>query len=88
MNEAVEFEERDFANAFAQQSPFRGPPTPELESSWNSIWEFGGISIPADKFPSYNRSNEREFQRVPPEKGGGYAAMIEGFHQLHCLVSL
>jgi hypothetical protein len=25
--------------------------------------------------------------KVPAEKGGGYSALLEVFHQIHCLVS-
>ena len=38
MNEAVQYEERDFINPFAHDTIYRGPPTPELESAWVDLW--------------------------------------------------
>ena len=84
--EAVEYEEIDFANSFAEKSPFRGPPTAEMDEAWDKLWKFGGVNIPAQQFQTLNRSHEKTYQRVDEERGGGYAGMIEGFHQLHCLV--
>jgi len=38
LNVAVEYEELDFENAFAHQTKYRGPPTPELEEAWAELW--------------------------------------------------
>ena len=46
------------------------------------------INIPAQKLPLLDKDPEvTEFMRTPVEAGGGYAAMLEVHHQLHCLVS-
>ena len=37
-NEAVEYETINFDNAFAHQTVYRGPPTPELETAWQELW--------------------------------------------------
>ena len=47
----------------------------------------GGFNVPDDKLSLLNKSLDRTWQRTPPEHGGGVAAMMWGFHQLHCLVS-
>jgi hypothetical protein len=38
LNEIVEYQEVDFVNPFAHQTPYRGPPTPELEDAWAHLW--------------------------------------------------
>lgn len=45
------------------------------------------MEIPADKIASLNRSEADNLKHVPEEVGTGYVAIIEVFHQLHCLVS-
>ena len=47
----------------------------------------GGIQIPADKMSALNRSAETQPWK-PTADGKGYHALIEVFHQLHCLVNL
>ena len=47
----------------------------------------GYINIPERDLIHLNRSvSGKEWQRLPEELGGGYAALIDVFHQLHCLV--
>lgn len=46
----------------------------------------GGISISEDNLLSLNRTTEG-YVHLSEEKGGGYAAVIEVYHHLHCLVS-
>ena len=36
--EAVEFVEMDFENKFGHKSPYRGPPTEEIEAKWESLY--------------------------------------------------
>ena len=47
----------------------------------------GAVNIPEDKFSTTNKSAAVNWRRTPKEYGGGYAALIDVFHQLHCLVS-
>jgi hypothetical protein len=46
----------------------------------------GGFDVPVDKLHLLNKSAEESWQHTPEEFGGGVAAMMWGFHQLHCLV--
>lgn len=43
------------------------------------------INIEKDKLHIYNRSDVPNLRPAPPEVGG-YGAVLEVFHQLHCLV--
>lgn len=36
--EIVKLHETNFANSFAEKSPYRGPPTVELEAAWEELW--------------------------------------------------
>ena len=47
----------------------------------------GAVDIPKDKFFTTNKSAAVKGRRTPKEYGGGYLALIDIFHQLHCLVS-
>jgi hypothetical protein len=44
------------------------------------------IEVPLDKLHFHNRTEADHMRKVPPEVGTGYVALIEVFHQLHCLV--
>ena len=52
-----------------------------------SINPDGAVDIPEDRFSTTNKSAAVNWRRTPKEYGGGYAALIDVFHQLHCLVS-
>jgi hypothetical protein len=38
INEAIEFEKLDLYNPFYTETPYRGPPTVELEEAWEDLW--------------------------------------------------
>lgn len=45
--------------------------------------------MPEDKLPLLNKTlAEKNWHFLPPELGGGIQAYIEGFHYIHCLVSV
>ncbi|KJZ71930.1 hypothetical protein HIM_08686 [Hirsutella minnesotensis 3608] len=75
--EAVEYIDLDFDNSFDSHSLFRGPPTPEREELWRNV----SIKVPANKLTELNRTDAADLR----ESANGYVAMIEVFHQLHCL---
>lgn len=47
-----------------------------------------GVEVPADKIAGLNRSEIDNLKHVPEDVGTGYVAILEVFHQLHCLVSV
>src|SRR5438876_8459147 len=48
----------------------------------------GGVRIPPEKMHLLNRTlDEEDWRMVPDEAGGGYVALLDVFHQIHCLVS-
>ncbi|EKG14304.1 hypothetical protein MPH_08484 [Macrophomina phaseolina MS6] len=86
----VKYESVNFDLAFDQASPYRGPPTPEREKLWDELWHMRGISVPDDKLEAMNRTDidKKVYKKVAPELGGGYGALVETFHQLHCVSML
>jgi Mycotoxin biosynthesis protein UstYa len=48
----------------------------------------GGVRIPPEKMHLLNRTvGEGDWRMIPDEAGGGYIALLDVFHQIHCLVS-
>jgi hypothetical protein len=44
------------------------------------------VEIPANEIAGLNRSETDNLKHVPEDVGTGYVAILEVFHQLHCLV--
>jgi hypothetical protein len=87
----VEYFNLNINNEFGAESPYRGPPTPELDAAWEELWHFGVISIPRDKLASLNRQEHLPDGRTLAKVNGStdhFQAYLEVFHQLHCLVSI
>ncbi|KAI0183004.1 hypothetical protein EV127DRAFT_448221 [Xylaria flabelliformis] len=80
----VEYYETNFQNEFGGRSEYIGPPTPQLEERWNNLWSRGTIELPLDGPSKLNKSSER-LKHVHKDPKRGYAAILEVFHQLHCL---
>ncbi|KAI0197891.1 hypothetical protein F4808DRAFT_463272 [Astrocystis sublimbata] len=80
----VEYYDLNFENEFAHKSKFRGPPTPELEEAWDQLWNFGGIEVPLDG-PARLGKGSDNLLHIDKDKSRGYSAMLEAFHQVHCL---
>ncbi|KAI1739923.1 hypothetical protein F4680DRAFT_448536 [Xylaria scruposa] len=82
----VEYYETNFQNEFGSRSEYIGLPTPGLEGRWNDLWSRGTIELPLDGPSRLNKSSER-LNHVHEDPKRGYLAILEVFHQLHCLVS-
>ena len=47
----------------------------------------GAFNVPLEKLTALNKSSlDGDFRLVGSEHGGGVAGLLEGFHQIHCLV--
>ncbi|TRX89736.1 hypothetical protein FHL15_009326 [Xylaria flabelliformis] len=80
----VEYYDTDFENEFAHKTKYRGPPTPELEQTWDELWNIGGVEVPLDG-PARLGKSTNNLLHVDSDENRGYSGMIEAFHQLHCL---
>ncbi|KAI9776101.1 MAG: hypothetical protein M1839_000614 [Geoglossum umbratile] len=83
--DAVEYIEYDLENKFDEPSIYRGPPTPARDKAWTELWQFGGVRIPPEKMHLLNRTLGEEDWRMIPDEAGGYVALLDVFHQIHCL---
>ncbi|KAF2657404.1 hypothetical protein K491DRAFT_677238 [Lophiostoma macrostomum CBS 122681] len=81
----VEYIEYDFAAEFNSTNIYRGPPTPEREEAWYNLTYKHAIEIPATELASLNRSEADHLRHASEDESSGYVALIEVFHQLHCL---
>ncbi|KAK1975767.1 hypothetical protein LZ30DRAFT_604895 [Colletotrichum cereale] len=93
--EAVKYKTPDHYNAeFRQTNKWRGPPgthSNEIDIAWHEIeLGAGGIRVTEEEVKLLNMTDSPEmpFHKIPEEQGGGYLAMLEVFHLLHCLNSL
>ena len=100
---AVKYHWTMFEGDIQAPSIYRGPPTIEREAAWDAVSNRecsliisnlklrqnsgSAINISPEYLPNLNKSHG-EYMRTKPESGGGYTAMLEYQHQIHCLVSL
>ncbi|KAF2436292.1 hypothetical protein EJ08DRAFT_578969, partial [Tothia fuscella] len=66
-------------------SPYRGPPTKEREALWEQLYLKPAISIPPSKLPLLNRTSTPSSPYQRTQDGTSYKALLEVYHQLHCL---
>ncbi|KAH9229973.1 hypothetical protein K456DRAFT_1899252 [Colletotrichum gloeosporioides 23] len=93
--EAIKYKTPEHYNAeFRQTNKWRGPPgnhSNAVDVAWHEIeLGAGGIWVSEEEVNLLNMTDSAElpFHKVPEEQGGGYLAMLEVFHLLHCLNSL
>ncbi|KAI8181376.1 Cyclochlorotine biosynthesis protein O [Colletotrichum sp. SAR 10_77] len=93
--EAIKYKTPEHYNAeFRQTNKWRGPPgnhSNAVDVAWHEIeLGAGGIWVSEEEVNLLNMTDSAElpFHKIPEEQGGGYLAMLEVFHLLHCLNSL
>ncbi|KAH8689801.1 hypothetical protein BGW36DRAFT_307145, partial [Talaromyces proteolyticus] len=87
-----------FNGSLWYQSPFKGPPTAEVEAAWQSVMQYGMIAVSATDLRHAQRLEDlataAQFPRsalpTPNSSLSGdeekkYIAVALGTHQLHCL---
>ncbi|KAI1108383.1 hypothetical protein F5Y14DRAFT_459724 [Nemania sp. NC0429] len=82
---AIQYYDATFHNAFGLETEYQGPPTPELELRWATLWMRGMIEVPKNMIEKLNKSTENLKPVVSDDPNRGYAAVLEVFHHLHCL---
>ncbi|KAG8422226.1 hypothetical protein J3459_010565 [Metarhizium acridum] len=85
--EAVEFWEGNFDNDFAHPSKYRGPPTLELQQTWNDLWGVRGVGVGKDDLQKLNKSDVDQYIQIQGSDPNNptYGAAVEALHQLHCV---
>ncbi|EGX94862.1 hypothetical protein CCM_03133 [Cordyceps militaris CM01] len=84
---AVEHTEGDLVNYFNHSTIYRGPPTLERETAWNSLWYHHAMPVSRAGIYALNKTDPDLYYEVvgsDPEEPT-YGAIAEVFHQLHCL---
>ncbi|CAO1598248.1 hypothetical protein XANCAGTX0491_002018 [Xanthoria calcicola] len=79
----TDFQEIRFKYSLWYRSPFKGPPTPEVEAAWQEIMQYGQISVTADDIVRIGQNLSSV--KYPESAGGGYLATAMGTHAIHCL---
>ncbi|KAF2232283.1 hypothetical protein EV356DRAFT_450394 [Viridothelium virens] len=74
---------QEFNGSLWYQTPFTGPPTPDVERAWYEVMKYGMISISKNDIEKIGHPDWSA--QFPSEIGGGYIAATIGTHQLHCL---
>jgi hypothetical protein len=87
------FKERDsilLPNASIASHIFRLPPSPEVDAAWERIAHDGVIVLTEDEIRRVGKDPRYSVQTHPswgyPE--GSYVALVDSFHQIHCLNAL
>ncbi|KAI8954443.1 hypothetical protein F4801DRAFT_605360 [Xylaria longipes] len=85
-----------FVGSFESVTPYRGPPSPEIDAAWarftTSPWADGTAVVlgvgTKEVRPARKDKDEEWFNstvQLGDANGGGMMATLEMFHQLHCL---
>ncbi|KAE8419516.1 hypothetical protein BDV36DRAFT_294108 [Aspergillus pseudocaelatus] len=90
----IKYDSKPFENEFEKPSNYRGQPSNLTESSWKALWETPAIGVPRDKLELLNKSGPARLNWFPAppaldhKAGDAFAALVEVFHQLHCINTL
>ncbi|RFU73233.1 tat pathway signal sequence [Trichoderma arundinaceum] len=83
--EAVRYEWTTFKNF--EPDVYSGYPSSASEAAWAKLWDFGAFSVPLELLGGLNKSSMTgDFRLVGEDQGGGVGGLLEGAHQIHCLV--
>jgi hypothetical protein len=87
--EAVSYHQELFDGRFHAPSAYRGTPSPGLEAAWERITtEMGrGFRVRKDDLYRLRKEPSETIWGFTNDTSGDAQAMLEIFHQLHCLVS-
>ncbi|RAK81695.1 oxidase ustYa family protein [Aspergillus fijiensis CBS 313.89] len=59
---------------------YEGPPSEEIDSNWNALWDVGIYAVPAEETKRLGIQSA-----VDPRDPGKHLVTIALFHQLHCM---
>ncbi|KAE8381317.1 hypothetical protein BDV26DRAFT_289584 [Aspergillus bertholletiae] len=90
----ITYQSKNFENEFDRPSNYRGEPSDLTEESWKALWETPAIGVPREKLELLNKSDPTALNWFPAppafdhEAKDEFAALVEVFHQLHCINTL
>ncbi|KAF2772217.1 hypothetical protein EJ03DRAFT_267267, partial [Teratosphaeria nubilosa] len=74
----------DFNGSFFEETIYRQRPSPEVDAAWDALGvNLQGFPVPEKDGPRFGLDTRmaKRLQR----QGGGYVALSEGMHHLHCV---
>jgi len=78
-----------FNGSIRWPSPYRGPPSREVDAAWNRISIVRPLDLKISKEDFHKIGVNPDTAAVnAPEHGGGYFMVPEFTHQIHCVVSI
>lgn len=80
--EAVVWDSKILDVSVLHDNVFKGPPRPELDVAWKQLLINANIRVSTAELEQAGKES------IPLEDGSGYYAILDVYHQLHCLVSL
>lgn len=80
------YQTRQFNGTFDNHSPYKGPPSPQVDAIWEDMTDVGIMSVTDEDMDKIGHS--KDSVRLPPESGGGFMGSLEVNHQLHCVYIL
>ncbi|OSX62425.1 hypothetical protein POSPLADRAFT_1142692, partial [Postia placenta MAD-698-R-SB12] len=82
----VEYESVFFNGSLAHPSEYRGPPSPYIDAAWGRLTgHVLPVRITDDTLTRIGMAHRPSIVSYREEDGGGYVAIIEVSHQIHCL---
>ncbi|KAE8149799.1 hypothetical protein BDV25DRAFT_172657 [Aspergillus avenaceus] len=80
LHDAIQMERRTIYASVDSENPFKGEPSEELDHAWHQLFINSNVRVTADDLAKINRTS------VPiSDEKGGYYAIPDVYHQLHCL---
>ncbi|KAI1296026.1 hypothetical protein F5Y03DRAFT_371137 [Xylaria venustula] len=70
---------------YNRPSPYRGPPSREVETAWKHYWKTWTFGVDEEAYHASKPEHAPAAVRLPD---GKYLATFEATHQLHCLYNL
>jgi len=85
-NVAVEYNKdlTVFNGTLNYPSVYRGYPTPEIDAAWREL-DVGPIRLTREQILMIGKEDTPSIVKYREEDGGGYMAILEFTHHLHCL---
>jgi hypothetical protein len=80
VRDVVSKESKTLDNSVLHGNIFKGPPRPELDDAWKQLLINANIRVSAKELEKAGKDSIRL------EDSSGYYAILDVYHQLHCLV--
>ncbi|KAL4748752.1 hypothetical protein BDW72DRAFT_195494 [Aspergillus terricola var. indicus] len=86
-NVPIKYHRQRFNGSLLKENIYRQDAGPEVDAAWEALGaNYRPIRVPVDEAAESGISPDHV--QISEAHGGGYPANVEGFHHLHCLVSI